>query len=335
MSNQGQFLLDSGIFGWVYKILTPVEWLMTQIMVLFHKLLTLIGMPAIGFSWVLSIIFLVLVVHAAILPIYVRQMKSMRKMQALQPKMQRIQNKYKGKKDQASREALSREMMKLYQDNGTNPAGSCLPMLIQGPVFMCMFYMLSAIPFIATGKKAALGAFNQATAESFSKTTIFGVNMTTTFGNADTAGKIIIGVFIALMCGAMWYMQFNNMRKNLPRESMQGSQYKMQQAMTWIFPVMYIFSGVSFPFAVLVYWLTNNICNLLRSLWQVYSFPTPGSPAAEEKEIRVHEQENARRKRTGQISLEEEELVKAKEVAELKEDQGYQRQQPQRKKRKK
>jgi YidC/Oxa1 family membrane protein insertase len=66
-------------------------------------------------------------------------------------------------------------------------------------------------------------------------------------------------------------------------------------------------------------------------MWQVYTFPTPGSPAAEEKEVRDHEHENVRRKRTGQISLEEEELVKAKEAAEQRENQGFQRQQPKRK----
>ena len=198
----------------------------------------------------------------------------MRKMQALQPKMQHIQNKYKGKKDQASKEAMSREMMKLYQDNDANPMGSCWTAVIQGPVFMCMFYMLSAIPYIATGKRGALGAFDQATAKQFAQTRVFGVSVTDTFGTANNSGKVVIGFFILLMCACMWYMQFNNMRKNLPKASMQGSTYKMQQAMTWGFPIMYIFSGIMFPFAVLVYWLTNNACNLARSLFQVYKFPT-------------------------------------------------------------
>ena len=172
MNTSGEFLLDRGIWGWLYKLLTPLEWLMTQVMVLFHKFLTLLGMAPIGISWVLAIVFLVLVVHACILPIYLKQMKSMRKMQALQPKMQHIQNKYKGKKDQASKEAMSREMMKLYQDNDANPMGSCWTAVIQGPVFMCMFYMLSAIPYIATGKRGALGAFDQATAKQFAQTRV-------------------------------------------------------------------------------------------------------------------------------------------------------------------
>ena len=333
-TNTDQFLLDSGFWGWLYKLLTPVEWLMTQIMAIFHKFLTLLGMPAVGVSWVLSIIFLVIVVHACILPIFIKQMRSMRKMQALQPKMQHIQNKYKGKNDQASKDAMSRELMKLYQDNDANPAGSCLPMLIQGPVFMCMFYVLSAIEYIAKGKRAPLGAFDKATAQQFSDSSNFGVNITTRFMHADTHAKIVIGIFIALMCFFMWLMQFYNMRRNLPRASMQGQQYRMQQAMTWMFPIMYIFSGLNFPFAVLIYWLTNNVCNFLRSLWQNYTFPTPGSPAAEDKEIRDHKRENARRKRAGEPSLEEEQLQKAKDEAARRETEGFQRRQPKRKKKK-
>ena len=153
--NQNQFLLDSGFWGWLYKLLYPVEWLMTQIMAVFHKFLVMLGMNEIGFSWVMSIVFLVLVVQACVFPLFYKSMKGMRKMQAqmavLQPKMQRIQNKYKGKNDPASKEALQREMMKLYQDNDANPMGGCtsmLPMFVQGPVFMCMFYTLSAIPYI-------------------------------------------------------------------------------------------------------------------------------------------------------------------------------------------
>ena len=124
MGNQTQFLLDSGFWGWLYKLLYPVEWLMTQIMSLFHKFLVMLGMNPVGFSWVMSIVFLVLVVQACIFPLFYKTMKSMRKMQEIQPKMMRIQNKYKNKTDQASKEAMQREMMKLYQDNDANPMGS-------------------------------------------------------------------------------------------------------------------------------------------------------------------------------------------------------------------
>ena len=332
--NSNEFLLDSGFWGFLYKILTPVEWLQTWIMKIVHDFFVMLGVSPIGVSWVLAIIILVLVVQACIFPLFYKQMKSMRKMQALAPKMQRIQNKYKGKTDQASREAMSRETMKLYQDNDVNPAGSCLPMLIQGPVFMSMFYTLSAIPYIANGKRDALGAFDVATAKQFTQTDVFGiVSVTDNFTAAS--GKAVIGIFVFLMCFCLWFMQYFSMKRNMAAASMNKQTETMQKAMLWLFPVMYIFSGVAMPFAVLVYWLTNNVCNLCRTLWQVYAFPTPGSPAAADKEKRDHRNENARRAKAGLPSLEEEALAKAKEEAERKATQGYQRQQPVRKRKKK
>lgn len=335
MFNQDHFLLDNGIWGWFYKILTPVEWLMTQVMSLFHKLFVLIGMNEIGFSWVLSIVFLVLVVHACIFPAFIKSIKGMRNMQAIAPKMKKIQQKYKGKSDTASKEAMQREMMKLYQENNANPAGSCLPMMIQGPAFMSIWYTLSVIPFIARGKHTALGAFDVATAQQFVKTHVFGVGVSDTFMTVQAGGKVVIVIFVILMCAAMWYMQFNNIRKNLPPESKQGPQYTMQKLMMWGFPLIYVFSAFALPFAMLVYWLVNNIMNMLRSIWQVYAFPTPGSPAAEEKEKRDYKNESERRKREGLPSIEEEKLQKAREEAKRREAEGFQRKQPTRKRKNK
>ena len=335
MFNQDHFLLDNGIWGWFYKILTPVEWLMTQVMSLFHKLFVLIGMNEIGFSWVLSIVFLVLVVHACIFPAFIKSIKGMRNMQAIAPKMKKIQQKYKGKSDPASKEAMQREMMKLYQENNANPAGSCLPMMIQGPAFMSIWYTLSVIPFIARGKHTALGAFEVATAQQFVKTHVFGVGVSDTFMTVQAGGKVVIVIFVILMCAAMWYMQFNNIRKNLPPESKQGPQYTMQKLMMWGFPLIYVFSAFALPFAMLVYWLVNNIMNMLRSIWQVYAFPTPGSPAAEEKEKRDYKNESERRKREGLPSIEEEKLQKAREEAKRREAEGFQRKQPTRKRKNK
>ena len=334
MFNQDHFLLDNGPWGWFYKILTPVEWLMTQVMALFHKLFVLIGMNEIGFSWVLSIVFLVLVVHACIFPAFIKSIKGMRNMQAIAPKMKKIQQKYKGKNDSASKEAMQREMMKLYQENNANPAGSCLPMMIQGPAFMSIWYTLSVIPFIARGKHTALGAFDVATAQQFVKTHVFGVGVSDTFMTVQAGGKVVIVIFVILMCAAMWYMQFNNIRKNLPPESKQGPQYTMQKLMMWGFPLIYVFSAFALPFAMLVYWLVNNIMNMLRSIWQVYAFPTPGSPAAEEKEERDYKKETERRKREGLPSIEEEKLQQAREVAKRREAEGFQRKQPTRKRKK-
>lgn len=331
------FTFDQGIFGFFYKILRPIEWLMTYVMVWCHKALTSIGFKdGPGIAWALSVVLLVIFVRIMILPIFVKQMKSMQRMQAIQPKLMKIQKKYKGKTDPASREAMSRETMKVYKDNNANPASSCLPALVQSPVFATMFYVLSAVPFIARGAHDPLGAFTQEVASEFEQTTYFGLRISDNLVTAQGAGKIVIVVFIALMCLAMFYSQFHNIRKNMPRASMQGQQYTMQKMMAYLFPVMYIFSGIAFPFAVLIYWLTNNLWTLGQTMFQVYHMPTPGSPAAEEKKERDHRRENARRAKNGLPSIEEEELLKLKaleEIARSGKKVSHQREQPKKKRR--
>lgn len=308
--------LDNGFWGWFYKLLYPLEWLMTYILDMFHKVFVFFGMPdGPGFAWVLSIIFLVVLVRLCILPLFIKQMKSMRRMQAIQPQLQKIQKKYKGKNDPASREAMSRETMKLYQENDANPMGSCLPALIQSPIFMTMFYVLSSVRYIANGSKKGFGAFDQATAQSLQDTPVFNIHLSSMFTEVDAGGKITIGIFIALMCFTMFYSQFHNIRRNTPKAAQSGQTYRTQMMMALIFPFMYIFSGIAFPFAVLIYWLTNNTWTLCQTFWQVRNMPTPGSPAAEDKEKRDYKREQARRKREGLPTIEEEALAKAKAEA--------------------
>ena len=113
--------------------------------------------PDAGLTWVLSIVGLVLVVRAALIPIFVRQIKSQRRMLEVAPQLKKIQDKYKGKKDQFSREAMSRETMALYKKTGTNPLSSCLPLLLQMPIFFGLFTVLSNAqnPNIKAGRRPA------------------------------------------------------------------------------------------------------------------------------------------------------------------------------------
>src|ERR1700712_1818556 len=126
-------------------ILTPIKWEIEALLVGWHWVWTnIVGMQAsAGVTWVLSIVGLVLVVRAALIPIFVRQIKSQRKMMEVAPQLKKIQDKYKGKKDQFSREAMQRETMELYKKAGTNPLASCLPLLIQMPIFFSLFSVLN------------------------------------------------------------------------------------------------------------------------------------------------------------------------------------------------
>jgi YidC/Oxa1 family membrane protein insertase len=129
------------IFG---TILWPIKWVIEAVLVAFHSVWTSVGMdPADGLTWILSILGLVIVVRSALIPLFVRQIKSQRKMLELAPQLKKIQEKYKGKRDQFSREAMSRETMELYKKTGTNPFSSCLPLLLQMPIFFSLFEVLN------------------------------------------------------------------------------------------------------------------------------------------------------------------------------------------------
>src|SRR5256886_5093700 len=111
------------------NVIQPLIDAVDAILVFFHD--------NVGLSWGLSIIALTLVVRAALIPLTLKQFKSMQRLQQLQPEIKAIQAKYKDDKQRQNQ-----EMMKFYQENKVNPLGSCLPLVFQLPVFLPPFYML-------------------------------------------------------------------------------------------------------------------------------------------------------------------------------------------------
>ena len=132
------------MFDWFFALLRPIEWVVAWIMVQFHTLLTAAGLPeSSGWTWGLSIVGLVIVIRIVLIPLFVKQINASRGMQLIQPEMRKIQEKYKGKKDEASRQAMTKETMDLYKRTGTNPFASCLPILLQSPIFFALFRVLN------------------------------------------------------------------------------------------------------------------------------------------------------------------------------------------------
>ncbi|HEY8866450.1 MAG TPA: YidC/Oxa1 family membrane protein insertase, partial [Solirubrobacteraceae bacterium] len=111
------------------NILQPLIDVFEAVMRFFHN--------EVGFTWGASIIGMTIVVRAALVPLTLRQFRSMQSLQRLQPQIKELQAKYK-----EDRQRLNQEMMKFYQENKVNPFGSCLPLLLQLPVFFSLFYML-------------------------------------------------------------------------------------------------------------------------------------------------------------------------------------------------
>src|SRR5215213_10668789 len=144
------------------KLLYPLEYAVAWIMVNFHSALTAIGFPAAsGWTWALSIVGLVIVIRIVLIPLFVKQIKASRGLQLIQPEVKKIQEKYKGKTDQASRQAMTQETMALYKERGTNPFASCLPILLQAPIFFALFRVLNGLSGIAEGTREPIGAMSR------------------------------------------------------------------------------------------------------------------------------------------------------------------------------
>ncbi|HEV7626079.1 MAG TPA: membrane protein insertase YidC, partial [Streptomyces sp.] len=118
------YALTLGPLGTIgHYILTPLYYAISGVMIAWHELFRVVGLdPDGGASWALSIIGLTLVIRAALIPLFVKQIKASRNMQLIQPKVKELQKKFGH-----DRERLAQETMKLYKDSGTNPFASCLP----------------------------------------------------------------------------------------------------------------------------------------------------------------------------------------------------------------
>ena len=299
-------------------LLWPIKWVIELILVAFHSLWTAIGMdPNAGITWVLSIVGLVIVVRAALIPIFVRQIKSQRKMLEVAPELKKIQEKYKGKKDQFSREAMSRETMELYKKAGTNPMSSCLPLLIQMPIFFGLFSVLSE----AQKGNAGVGPMNLALAKSFADASLFNIApLHMSFQSAMEAKPqqvvvmLIAAAMVVLMTASQFITQLQIVSKNMSEETKASPTFRQQRILLYILPLVFAFSGFAFPIGVMFYWLVSNAWTMVQQFIVIRNMPTPGSQAAKQREERL-----ARR---GKL------VSKDVPVVEIEEKKPTQRQQP-------
>jgi YidC/Oxa1 family membrane protein insertase len=271
------------IFG---TILAPFKWLVSAIMLGFHDGLSFIGLPpANGWTWTLSIIGLVLVIRAALIPVFVKQIKAQRGMQLLQPDLKKMQAKYKGKTDQLSRQAMAQEQMALYKKHGTNPFSACLPMLIQMPFFFALFQVLSGIT-AARQSGVGIGALSHDQVVQFDESSIFGAPLSATLLHGTPPGGDVVAVWvlsivmILAMTASQFITQKQIMAKNMSEDAMASPFMRQQKMMLYILPVVFGVGGINFPIGVLIYWTTTNLWTMGQQFFVIRRMPTPGSPAA-------------------------------------------------------
>jgi YidC/Oxa1 family membrane protein insertase len=267
-------------------ILFPFKWVIELLLVTFHTAFSFLGMnPNDGLTWVLAITGLVLVVRAALIPLFVRQIKSQRGMVLLQPELQKLQKKYKGKNDRDSREAFGREQMELYKRTGSNPLSSCLPLLAQMPIFFSLFVTLND----AQQSKAGVGLLNLDLAGSLAGASFFGAPLSASFFSSDSLEvKILAAVMIVLMTASQFITQKQIISKNQTPANLQNSQYmQTQKIMLWVFPFMFAISGVSFPLGVMFYWLVSNFWTMGQQYFVIKRMPVPGSLAHDQRQAKL------------------------------------------------
>src|SRR5688572_16648785 len=171
--------------------MAPLYWITSVILSAWHQLFSLFLPEDSGASWALSIIGLTVVIRAALIPLFVKQIKSSRNMQLIQPRVKELQKKYSH-----DREKLAAETMALYKETGTNPFASCLPLLLQMPIFLALFRLIDQA---ANGK--ALGVLTDEQVKSLSEAELFGAKISATF--MDSGGSLNVQILAALLVVAM------------------------------------------------------------------------------------------------------------------------------------
>ncbi|MGH2694476.1 MAG: YidC/Oxa1 family membrane protein insertase [Actinomycetota bacterium] len=263
--------------------------------------------PSLG----LGIILLTVAVRLLLLPLSIKQTRSMREMQRIQPEVKRIQQKHKG-----DRQKMNEEMMALYKEHGVNPFGGCLPLLLQFPVLIALFYVVRS-PLKYMGFSLPEGA-GGAIADFVRTSGVSGVlermqdsllasdllnhaqrvneflgirlDCTSQFALSGEGSDLVPApcgdgiisalpylLLVALMGITTWYQQ-----KQMQAASPGGQQAQQMQTFAKIMPVMLMFFAFTFPSGVVVYWLTTNIWTIGQQRLMLRVAP-PAVPAGDGK----------------------------------------------------
>lgn len=214
-----------------------------------------------------AIVLLTVIVRVALLPLTIKQTRSMQALQKLQPEIKKLQAKYPNREDRAK---LNEEMMALYRQEGANPMGGCLPLVLQLPVFFALYRVLTGRLAGCAAKTAAAagrctpglkhlpaGAALYGAIEA-GKETFLGMNLALTPNQALGAngvwGALPYFVLVALMGATGWIQQ-----RQMSGMQAGGQQAAQAQMIGKVMPIMFTFFSLSFPAGVTVYWVMSNI----------------------------------------------------------------------------
>jgi YidC/Oxa1 family membrane protein insertase len=250
-----------------------------------HALFSTFLDPAGGITWALSIVFLVVTIRLILFPLFVKQIKSQRAMQEIQPEIQKLRKQYGSDK-----QGFSQAMMALQKERGVNPLAGCLPILPQIPVFLSLFHVLRRL---APGKDGLYSWSDELTDQAASAA-LFGAPISSQFNMAGEKEELILAlpgvsytnirivafVLIVIMCATTFITQKQTMKRSGPVE---GQAAMVQKLLLYGMPISLFVTGFFFPIGVLLYWFTNNLWTLCQQFFILRKMPPPGSAAAKAK----------------------------------------------------
>jgi YidC/Oxa1 family membrane protein insertase len=212
----------------ILSILSPVEDLLTWTLEWFHT--------SLGLTWAWSVVALTIAVRMLLVPLTVRQIHSMQRMQEHLPEMKAIQKRYKN-----DRRKQNEELMKFYRENQINPASSCLPILPQIPIFFALYFVLRD--------------FDEEIYPKYPASTLEWLNFVPDITANITdhwSGYVLLAVYVASQVASTWYM---------PMATTSQAQRYIFLALPFIFAIFIINppGGAEFPVGLLLYWMTTNL----------------------------------------------------------------------------
>lgn len=202
---------------WNQYFVYPLSWLITFFADLFKQ------------DYGLAIIVVTLIIRTALLPLMIKQTKSTKAMQALQPEMMKLREKYSSK-DQATQQKLQQEMMQLYQKHGVNPLAGCLPIFIQMPILIAFYHAIMRTTEIAQ--------------HSF---------LWFDLGEKDPF------YILPIVAGITTFIQ-----QKIAMAGTAGQNPQMAM-MLWLMPIMIVIFAINFPAALSLYWVVGNIFSIAQT----------------------------------------------------------------------
>ena len=256
-----------------------LDWLYTAIsfvLKIWHSLFVRMGLdPDAGITWALSIFFLVVTVRILLFRFFIKQVKSQRAMQELQPDIAKLKAQFG-----SDRQGMAKAQQELFKERGVNPLSGCLPILLQAPVFLALFHVLRRLRPDAQG----LYSWDDALTDSAAQASLFGAPISSSFnmdalkeaailpleGVSYTSIRIVAFTLMILMSITTFITQKQIMRKGGPVE---GQAAMIQKFMLYVIPVSLFVSGFFFPIGVLLYWFMNNLWTMGQQFYILHKHP--------------------------------------------------------------